>query len=181
MLFTVTSKVPSLSLSSRVKKWEIPSFGLELLPHVYTTMLFCMLIGKGISEMHCRSFLFYASSCNDGYDQSGLHGKALLNFMVFEQYLVAGRLRVLSFLFQHLLKVQEEYKKREAELEKVKEDKLKIETLLENLKEQVCAIQVFLVQCLDFLVPQECGEGFLSFCTLGENGQPWFGAVVLGK
>lgn len=43
-----------------------------------------------------------------------------------------------TFLFQHLLKVQDEYKKREAELEKVKEDKLKIETLLETLKEQVC-------------------------------------------
>lgn len=43
----------------------------------------------------------------------------------------------LTFLFQHLLKVQDEYKKREAELEKVKEDKLKIETLLETLKEQV--------------------------------------------
>lgn len=62
-----------------------------------------------------------------------------------------GRLRV-SFLFQHLLKVQEEYKKREAELEKVKEDKLKVETLLENLKEQVCTMQVFRVQSLDFVV-----------------------------
>jgi len=40
------------------------------------------------------------------------------------------------------LKVQDEYKKREAELEKVREDKLKIETLLENLKEQVCVIPV---------------------------------------
>lgn len=70
------------------------------------------------------------------------------------------------------MKVQEEYKKREAELEKVKEDKLKIETLLENLKEQVCAVQVF----LGF-----CGEEHLSFCTPGVNAQPWFGAVVLGN
>lgn len=70
------------------------------------------------------------------------------------------RLRV-SFLFQHLLKVQEEYKKREAELEKVKEDKLKIETLLENLKEQVCAIQVFLVQSLCFMVKGICPSALL--------------------
>ncbi|EMP24045.1 Ecto-NOX disulfide-thiol exchanger 2, partial [Chelonia mydas] len=36
----------------------------------------------------------------------------------------------------HLLKLQEEYKKREAELEKVKEDKVQMEMLLETLKEQ---------------------------------------------
>lgn len=52
--------------------------------------------------------------------------------------------QVYLFLFQHLLKIQDEYKKREAELEKVREDKLKIETLLENLKEQVGAIPVLL-------------------------------------
>lgn len=51
----------------------------------------------------------------------------------------------LIFLFQHLLKVQDEYKKREAELEKVREDKLKIEALLETLKEQVCDFPVLIL------------------------------------
>lgn len=59
------------------------------------------------------------------------------------------------------MKVQEEYKKREAELEKVKEDKLKIETLLESLKEQVCAMQVFLVQSLGFVVKDICPSALL--------------------
>uniref|UniRef100_A0A452J6U9 Ecto-NOX disulfide-thiol exchanger 2 n=1 Tax=Gopherus agassizii TaxID=38772 RepID=A0A452J6U9_9SAUR len=43
---------------------------------------------------------------------------------------------ILNQSLEHLLKLQEEYKKREAELEKVKEDKVQMEMLLETLKEQ---------------------------------------------
>lgn len=46
-------------------------------------------------------------------------------------------------------------------MEKVKEDKLKVETLLENLKEQVCAMQVFLVQSLAFVVKDVCPSALL--------------------
>lgn len=38
---------------------------------------------------------------------------------------------------KHLLKVQEEYKKKEAELDRIKDDKLQVEKLLENLHEKV--------------------------------------------
>lgn len=38
---------------------------------------------------------------------------------------------------KHLLKVQEEYKKKEAELEKLKDDKLQVEKMLENLQDKV--------------------------------------------
>lgn len=39
---------------------------------------------------------------------------------------------------KHLLKVQDEYKKKEAELEKIKDDKLQVEKMLENLQDKVC-------------------------------------------
>lgn len=38
---------------------------------------------------------------------------------------------------KHLLKVQEEYKKKEAELDKIKDDKFQVEKMLENLQDKV--------------------------------------------
>lgn len=59
----------------------------------------------------------------------------------------SSRLDCLWSFLQHLLKVQEEYKRKEAELEKVKDDKLQMEKMLENLKEKVHESSVNLCPC----------------------------------